>query len=202
MPGAASWRRHPALCHRRASRNRLLVRKELHPLCNICCWKPCARFTRHRARSTVSVNSQPSNPMICRSLQRQRRSTARARWQHTSLWVSSLLNRIVFFVIPVMAAMIPVIGFALSFYRWLHIRRVRRSYRALGKRWRTGTQMGVLSFLSGGDRRWQRPLNKTRWFDLGDNKPWREHWWASRNVGRLRTVSHLALIGFRPPLGS
>ena len=43
------------------------------------------------------------------------------------------LSRIVFFVIPVLAALIPVVGFTLSFYRWLHIRRAGRLYRALGK---------------------------------------------------------------------
>jgi hypothetical protein len=36
--------------------------------------------------------------------------------------VSSLVNRIVLFVIPVLAAMIPVIGFALLLYRRLHLR--------------------------------------------------------------------------------
>jgi hypothetical protein len=55
-------------------------------------------------------------------------------WQrYTSFWISSLLSRIVFFVIPVLAALIPVVGFTLSFYRWLHIRRAGRLYRALGK---------------------------------------------------------------------
>jgi hypothetical protein len=29
--------------------------------------------------------------------------------------------------------LIPVVGFTLSFYRWLHIRRAGRLYRALGK---------------------------------------------------------------------
>jgi hypothetical protein len=55
-------------------------------------------------------------------------------WQrYTSFWISSLLSRIVFFVIPVLAALIPVVGFTLSFYRWLHIRRAGRLSRALGK---------------------------------------------------------------------
>ena len=54
-----------------ASRNRLLVRKDLHPLCNICCWKPCAKSTRLPAPLTDLVNSRPSNPMICLSPQRQ-----------------------------------------------------------------------------------------------------------------------------------
>ena len=34
-------------------------------------------------------------------------------WQrYTSFWLTSLLNRIVFFVIPVVAALVPVFGFA------------------------------------------------------------------------------------------
>jgi hypothetical protein len=43
--------------------------------------------------------------------------------QYTSFWLTSLLNRIVFFIIPVVAALIPVIGFAPRFYRWLRVRR-------------------------------------------------------------------------------
>ena len=54
-------------------------------------------------------------------------------WQrYTTFWLTSLLNRIVFFVIPVIAAMVPVIGFALPFYRWLHMRRIDQLHRALG----------------------------------------------------------------------
>jgi uncharacterized protein len=49
------------------------------PPCNICCWKPCARCTGHPAPLTGSVNFPPSNPMICRFLQRQRHFTAPAR---------------------------------------------------------------------------------------------------------------------------
>jgi hypothetical protein len=41
-------------------------------------------------------------------------------WQrYTSFWLTSLLNRIAFFVIPVVLALIPVIGFALTSFRWL-----------------------------------------------------------------------------------
>jgi hypothetical protein len=38
----------------------------------------------------------------------------------------------VFFVIPVVAALIPIIGFAPRFYRWLYVRRIDRLHRALG----------------------------------------------------------------------
>jgi hypothetical protein len=54
-------------------------------------------------------------------------------WQrYTSFWLTSLLDRIVFFVIPVVAALIPVIGFAPRFLRWLYVRRIDRLHRALG----------------------------------------------------------------------
>jgi hypothetical protein len=46
----------------------------------------------------------------------------------------------VFFVIPVVALMIPVIGFALPFYRWLHMRRIDQLHGALGKLERDLTQ--------------------------------------------------------------
>ena len=62
-----------------ASRNRMLVRKDLHPARNICCSKPCEKLTGRRAPSIVSGNSLLSNQMICRSLQRRRHSTARVR---------------------------------------------------------------------------------------------------------------------------
>jgi hypothetical protein len=38
----------------------------------------------------------------------------------------------VFFVIPVAAMLIPVIGFAPRFFRWLYVRRINRLHRALG----------------------------------------------------------------------
>src|SRR5262249_20355674 len=54
-------------------------------------------------------------------------------WQrYTSFWLTSLLTRIIFFVIPVVAALVPVIGFAPRFYRWLYLRRINQLHRALG----------------------------------------------------------------------
>ena len=54
-------------------------------------------------------------------------------WQrYTSFWLSSLLSRIVFFVIPVVAALVPLIGFAPRFYRWLYVHRIKQLHRALG----------------------------------------------------------------------
>jgi hypothetical protein len=39
----------------------------------------------------------------------------------------------VFFVIPIVVALIPVIGFAPRVYRWLYARRIDRFHRAIGK---------------------------------------------------------------------
>src|SRR5438046_2007404 len=54
-------------------------------------------------------------------------------WQrYTSFWLTSLLDRIVFFVIPVVAMLIPAIGFAPRLFRWLFVRRIEQLHRALG----------------------------------------------------------------------
>jgi hypothetical protein len=51
--------------------------------------------------------------------------------RYTSFWL--LLNRIVFFIIPVVATMVLVIGFAPPFWRWLHNHRIDQLHRALGE---------------------------------------------------------------------
>jgi uncharacterized protein len=54
-------------------------------------------------------------------------------WQrYTSFWLTSLLNRIVFFVIPVLLALIPIIGFAPRAFRWIFVHHIDQLHRALG----------------------------------------------------------------------
>jgi hypothetical protein len=54
-------------------------------------------------------------------------------WErYTSFWLTSLVDRIVFFVIPIVAMLIPVLGFAPRGYRWLSVRRIGRLHRVLG----------------------------------------------------------------------
>ena len=62
------------------------------PPCNICCWRPCAKCTGHRAPSIASVNSPPSNPVICPFLPRRRHSTARVRPSGNATRPSGLLR--------------------------------------------------------------------------------------------------------------
>ena len=117
-----------------ASRNRLLVRKDLHPALQYLLleamrevhWAP-GPFNRLGEFPAEQPNDLPLS------------STAEAFyrsgpsfWQrYTSFWLTSLLNRIVFFVIPVVAALIPVFGFAPTLYRWLYLHRINQFHRAL-----------------------------------------------------------------------
>ena len=55
-------------------------------------------------------------------------------WQrYTAFWISSLLSRIAFFIIPVLVTLLPLIGFAPRIYRWLYVRRINQLHRTLGK---------------------------------------------------------------------
>ena len=118
-----------------ASRNRLLVRKDLHPALQYLLleamrevhWAP-GPFNRLGEFPAEQPNDLPLSP-TAEAFYR----SGQTFWQrYTSFWLTSLLNRIVFFVIPVVAALIPVIAFAPRFYRWLYVRRIDQLHRALG----------------------------------------------------------------------
>jgi uncharacterized protein len=118
-----------------ASRNRLLVRKDLHPALQYLLLEamrdvhwPQGPFNRLGEFPAEQPNDLPLSP----TAQAFYRSGPTFWQRYTSFWLTSLLNLIVFFVIPVVAAMIPVIGFALPFYRWVNIRRIDQLHRALG----------------------------------------------------------------------
>ena len=119
-----------------ASQNRLLVRKDLHPALQYLLldamrevhW-PAGPFNRLGEFPAEQPNDLPLSPtaeVFYRS--------GPTFWQrYTTFWLTSLISRIVFFVIPLIAAMIPVIGFARPLYRWLHLRRIDQLHRALGR---------------------------------------------------------------------
>src|SRR5262249_32606741 len=118
-----------------ASRNSLLVRKDLHPALQYLLLKamrevhwPPDPFNRLGEFPAEQPNDLPLSP-TAEAFYRSGPSF----WQrYTSFWLTSLLTRIIFFVIPVVAALVPVIGFAPRFYRWLYLRRINQLHRALG----------------------------------------------------------------------
>jgi TRAP-type uncharacterized transport system substrate-binding protein len=118
-----------------ASRNSLLVRKDLHPALQYLLleamrevhWAP-GPFNRLGEFPAEQPNDLPLSP-TAEAFYRSGPSF----WQrYTSFWLTSLLTRIVFFVIPVLAALVPVIGFAPRLYRWLYVHRINQLHRVLG----------------------------------------------------------------------
>src|SRR6516164_5008430 len=118
-----------------ASRNSLLVRNDLHPALQYSLleamrevhWAP-GPFNRLGEFPAEQPNDLPLSP----TAEAFYRSGSTFWQRYTSFWLASLLNRIIFFVIPVVAALVPVIGFAPRFYRWLYLHRINQLHRALG----------------------------------------------------------------------
>src|SRR6516165_1759714 len=89
---------------------------------------PCAGFNRLGEFPSELPNDLPLSP-TAEAFYR----SGPAFWQrYTSFWLASLLNRIVFFIIPIAAMLIPLIGALPRLYRWLNIRRIDQLHRALG----------------------------------------------------------------------
>jgi TRAP-type uncharacterized transport system substrate-binding protein len=118
-----------------AARNRLLVRKQLHPALQYLLLEamrevhsapgPFNRLSEFPAEQPNDLPLSPTAEAFYRS--------GPTFWQrYTSFWLASLLNRIVFFIIPFVATLIPVISVAPRFYRWLYVRRIDQLHRALG----------------------------------------------------------------------
>jgi hypothetical protein len=118
-----------------ASRSRMLVRKDLHPGLQYLLLEamrevhwPAGAFNQLGEFPAEQPNDLPLSP-TAKAFYR----SGPTFWQrYMSFWLTSLLNRIGFFVIPVVAALIPVLGLTRPIYRWLHVRRIDQFHRALG----------------------------------------------------------------------
>jgi NMT1-like family len=119
-----------------ASSNKVLVRKDLHPALQYLLLEamrevhsgpgPFNRLGEFPAEQPNDLPLSPTAEAFYRS--------GPTFWQrYTSYWLTSLLNRFVFFVIPVVVMLIPLIGFfGPRFYRWLHVHRIDQLHRTLG----------------------------------------------------------------------
>jgi uncharacterized protein len=118
-----------------ASGNSLLVRKDLHPALQYLLLEAIREV--HSAPGPFNrlgefPAEQPNDLPLSLTAQSFYRSGPTFWQRYTSFWLTSLLDRILFFVVPVVAALIPVIGFTSRLYRWLAVRRIVRLHRALG----------------------------------------------------------------------
>jgi uncharacterized protein len=112
-----------------ASRNRLLVRRDLHPALQYLLLEamrevhsPAGPFNRIGEFPAEQPTDLPLGP----TAEAFYRAGPTVWQRYTTFWLTSLLNRVMFFVIPVVAALIPIIGLALPLCRWLHMRRPGR----------------------------------------------------------------------------
>ena len=115
-----------------AFRNRLLVRKDLHPALQYLLLEVMREV--HWAPGPFNAlgefpAEQPNDLSLSPTAQAFYRSGPTLWQKYTSFWLSSLLNRIAFFVIPVFVTLIPIIGFVLTFHRWLYMRPSERVMR-------------------------------------------------------------------------
>jgi uncharacterized protein len=118
-----------------ASRNSVLVRKDLHPALQYLLLEAMREV--HWAPGPFNrlgefPSEQPNDLALSPTAEAFYRSGPSFWQRYTSFWLTSLLTRIIFFIIPVIAALVPVIGFAPRLYRWLYIRRINQLHRALG----------------------------------------------------------------------
>jgi uncharacterized protein len=107
-----------------ASRNRMLVRKDLHPALQY--------LLLEAMREVHCPAEQPNDLPLSPTAEAFYRSGPTFWQRYMSFWLSSLLSRITFFIIPIIVTLIPLIGFAPRIYRWLFVRRIDQLHRALG----------------------------------------------------------------------
>jgi hypothetical protein len=116
--------------------NRVLVRKDLHPALQYLLLEAMREV--HSVPGPFShlgefPAEQPSDLPLSPTAEAFYRSGPTFWQRYASFWLASLLSRIVFFVIPFVAMLIPLIGAAPRVYRWLYVRRIDQLHRALGK---------------------------------------------------------------------
>jgi TRAP-type uncharacterized transport system substrate-binding protein len=98
-----------------ASGNSLLVRKDLHPALQYLLLEAIREV--HSAPGPFNrlgefPSEQPNDLPLSLTAQSFYRSGPTFWQRYTSFWLTSLLNRVLFFVVPVIAALITIIGFA------------------------------------------------------------------------------------------
>jgi uncharacterized protein len=117
-----------------ASRNRLLVRKDLHPALQYLLLEAMREV--HSAPGPFNdlgefPAEQPHDLPLSPTAAAFYRLGPTFWQRYTTFWLSSLLARVIFFVIPIAVSLLPVIAFAPRIYRWLYVRPINRLHHAL-----------------------------------------------------------------------
>jgi TRAP-type uncharacterized transport system substrate-binding protein len=122
--------------HLLATRNSLLVRKDLHPAAQYLlldamrqAHSPAGPFHRDGEFPAVAAQDLPLSPQA----ERFHRSGQPWLYAYVPYWVAVLLDRTILIAIPVVVALIPILRYAPAAYGWLHRRRLKRLHRELAE---------------------------------------------------------------------
>lgn len=119
-----------------ATSNSLLVRRDLHPALQYLLLEamreahsPPGPFSRQGEFPAVQAQDLPLSPQA----ERYYRSGRPWLYEYTNFWLAVLLDRMVFILIPVLVALIPVLRYAPGLYIWLNRRRIWRLHREIAE---------------------------------------------------------------------
>jgi TRAP transporter TAXI family solute receptor len=122
--------------HLLATANSVIVRNDLHPALQYLLLKamkevhsPPGPFQRFAEFPAQHPQDLPLSPTAARFY----RSGPPLVHEYATFWVAVLLDRAIFVLGPVVAVLIPIMGFAPALYRWLNRRRIWRWYRSLAE---------------------------------------------------------------------
>ena len=122
--------------HMLATANSVIVRNDLHPALQYLLLKamkevhsPPGPFQRFGEFPAPHPQDLPLSPIASRFY----RSGLPLLHEHATFWVAVLLDRAIFVLTPVIAVLVPIMGFAPALYRWLIRRRIWRWYRSLAE---------------------------------------------------------------------
>jgi TRAP-type uncharacterized transport system substrate-binding protein len=116
--------------------NSLLVRKDVHPSLQLLLLETARQVHRPPGpfqRFGEFPAPQPQDLPLSETAERFYRSGPPFLQQYTSFWVAALIDRIAIILIPLIAVLIPAIGYAMPVYRWLNGRHIWRWHHALSE---------------------------------------------------------------------
>jgi TRAP-type uncharacterized transport system substrate-binding protein len=122
--------------HMLATVNSVLVRSDLHPALQYLLLKamkevhsPPGPFNRYGEFPAP----HPQDPPLSPTAERFYRSGPPLLHQYMSFWLAVLLDHAIFILVPIVATLIPILGFAPAIYRWLNRRPIWRWYETVAR---------------------------------------------------------------------
>jgi TRAP-type uncharacterized transport system substrate-binding protein len=122
--------------HLIATSNSLVIRKDLHPALQYLFLEAMREVHSepgpfHQQGEFPAVS--PQDLPLSEQAERFYRSGRPWLYDYTNFWVAVLLDRLLRILIPLLLALIPILRYAPSLYKWLHRRRIWRLHREIAE---------------------------------------------------------------------